>query len=68
MRALEKGTSYGIMLIGDETWSLAWKCPVKDCNHPMIVNGKCYEHSTGQPRTLTFLPRVMRREDIQQTG
>lgn len=68
MRALEKGTSHGIMLIGDETWSLAWRCPTQGCGKPMLVNGKCYQHATGNPYTLGVRARTVTREDAARTA
>ena len=66
MRSLENGTSFGIMLIGDDLWPLQWRCPASGCERPMLVNGRCYFHSTGRPVTLAYVPQIVRRSDLPQ--
>lgn len=68
MRAFAKGTSHGIMLIGDETWSLSWRCPAKGCGKPMLVNSRCYTHATGNPYTLDLRARIVSREEAVQAA
>ncbi len=63
-KALESGSSAGVMLIGTETWTLPYLCSDNGCDRPVLVKTKCYFHATGRKISLRILPQIVRKEDI----
>lgn len=64
MESLEKGTAHGVMWVGEEAYSLQWKCigtkrNGERCNKPLLIQGRCFECATNRPKTLTVQPRVL---------
>lgn len=64
MKSLQNGTSHGVMMIGEEVWALGYRCPYPECGRPMLINSRCYLHSTGRPITLSVTPQILLRSAI----
>lgn len=64
MKSISTGASHGVMVIGDEVWSMPALCVTDGCLRPMLFRAKCYSCATGRPITISITPQVMRRADV----
>lgn len=65
-QSFEKGSTLGIMYVGEEAFSLSAKCQRPSCAKPLIITSLCYQCATGRPITLKIRPLVILRSDVPQ--